>query len=803
MAKELDKLEKLSEKLDRLLSMHNEVSNEIDSLRVEILRLKIDHKNDLLSDTANKPKIDIGQVLEIETEKPIEANKESKQELPIGQQETTYFESRERRVIGKREISPKRKIDFEKVIGKNLISKLGMLILIIGIAIFAKLSIENEWISPLGRVVIGYIVGLILLGLGMYLKKNYHNFSAVLVSGAMAIFYFITFFAYDFYHLMGQEIAFGLMVIFTIFTVLAALNYNKPIIAHLGLVGAVSVPFLLSNDSGNALFLFSYIALINIGIAFISLKKNWKSLFYSAFAITWIVYFTWLVINYKTSEHFTLTFGFLTLYFVLFYVIFIAYKFITHKKYKVGDVIILLLNSFIFFGIGYTLLKEHEVGNQLLGLFALANALIHFSVAIIIKKQKLADRNLLYLVIGLVIVSLTLAIPIQLEGLWITIMWSVEALILFYIGRSRNVTFYEYLSFGLMAIAGISLSIDWQSNYYTNFLVDYYSLGSGEEYRTPIINRIFLTSFVTSVCMGLIFWIHKNLKWKAVSKINTSLSKFLDYSIPIAFLLVVYFALRMEILHYFLQLYASSVIEVDADNSAYAAKIYNVNIRHKLTIWLANYSLVFMSLVSFYVYNKVKDKNAKWALLGFNLLTIILSLLIGLYELSEWREYYFDKYPVEYFRADNAFIWMRYVFIGSTALLIIFTYKLLKSINKSYKIYALAESIFYLLVLWISTSEMIHWLDFTNNSETYGLALSIYWGIFSVIIIAFGIWKKKKHLRILGIAIFAITLVKLFFYDLSQLTTIAKTIVMISLGALLLLTSFLYNKYTLEDEGEM
>ncbi|GAL76189.1 hypothetical protein JCM19275_595 [Nonlabens ulvanivorans] len=49
-------------------------------------------------------------------------------------------------------------------------------------------------------------------------------------------------------------------------------------------------------------------------------------------------------------------------------------------------------------------------------------------------------------------------------------------------------------------------------------------------------------------------------------------------------------------------------------------------------------------------------------------------------------------------------------------------------------------------------------------------------------------------MRIGGMALFAITLIKLFFYDIAHLNTISKTIVFVSLGILLLIISFLYNK---------
>ena len=86
-------------------------------------------------------------------------------------------------------------------------------------------------------------------------------------------------------------------------------------------------------------------------------------------------------------------------------------------------------------------------------------------------------------------------------------------------------------------------------------------------------------------------------------------------------------------------------------------------------------------------------------------------------------------------------------------------------------------------------------MDLGEATQSYKLGLSILWGVYALLLIALGIYKKKKYLRIGAIAVFGITLLKLFFYDISHLETIAKTIVFISLGTLLLIISFLYNKY--------
>ena len=133
---------------------------------------------------------------------------------------------------------PKVKSDIEKFIGENLANKVGIIITVIGVAIGAKYAIDHDLISPLTRIILGYLVGLGLMGFAIKLKTKYENFSAVLLSGAIAILYFITFAAYSFYGLFPQLLAFLMMVCFTLFTVLSAIKYNKQIIAHLGLVGA-------------------------------------------------------------------------------------------------------------------------------------------------------------------------------------------------------------------------------------------------------------------------------------------------------------------------------------------------------------------------------------------------------------------------------------------------------------------------------------------------------------------------------------------------------------------------------------
>ena len=214
-----DKINQLLAKLEYLSSKQQSFSKEIYELREEIYTLR--------NVKTSRSNLDVKQ----ETVVP---------SVPT-QQESGYKQQPTNPNLVPNAV-PKIKSDIEKFIGENLINKIGIAITIIGVAIGAKYSIEHQLISPLTRIILGYLMGLGLLGFGIKLKKKYENYSSVLVSGAIAILYFITYAAYDFYALIPQVTAFALMVVFTAFAVVAALNYNKQVIAIIGLVGGYAVP---------------------------------------------------------------------------------------------------------------------------------------------------------------------------------------------------------------------------------------------------------------------------------------------------------------------------------------------------------------------------------------------------------------------------------------------------------------------------------------------------------------------------------------------------------------------------------
>jgi len=786
------RINQLLEKLEILLKRQERFSMEINELSEEIYRLKYaqaEEPSDKWKEAETSPHVTLA---EAENE-AVAPNYQSSPERAFVEPHR-YFAPVQDDV-------PEVKSNMEKYIGENLINKIGIIITVLGVAIGVKYTIEHQLISPLTRIILGYLMGFGLLGIGIKLKKNYENYSAVLVSGAIAIMYFMTYTAYSFYDLFPQVVTFIMMVIFTAFGVVAAINYNKQVIAHIGLIGAYAVPFLLSTDSGRVEILFSYMAIINIGILIIAVTKYWKPIYYFSFLLTWLIFFSWFNSKYQAGEHFAVSLTFISVFFATFYVIFLTYKLRQKEKFDVDDIILLLANSFVFYGLGYAVLSSDETGKQLLGLFTMCNAILHLVLSLIISRQKLADRNLFYFVAGLFLVFITIAIPVQLDGNWVTLLWAYEAAILFWIGRTKSVYFYEALSYLLMILAFISIVQDWTSVY------DLYTPERPETRIFPLFNVNFLTSVLFVLSFGYINILNRNPKYRAQFISKQELSGMISYLIPAIFLIVLYFSFWIEISTYWNQLYIDSIKEIKPVGVDSLDRLQNADLLKFENIWILNYSLLFMSLLSFANIKKLRNREFGFVILWLSTVVLLVFLVLGLYSLGELRESYLNHTLSDSYLKSGFNLGIRYVSFAFVGLMLFSIYKQTQQDfmkTDSFNLTVAFDILLYSALIWIASSELIAWMDMAKSTQSYKLALSILWGVCALILIVLGIWKKKKHLRIGAITLFAVTLVKLFFYDISHLDTISKTIVFVALGILLLIISFLYNKYkhVISDELE-
>jgi uncharacterized membrane protein len=365
-------------------------------------------------------------------------------------------------------------------------------------------------------------------------------------------------------------------------------------------------------------------------------------------------------------------------------------------------------------------------------------------------------------------------------------MWAGETALLFWIGRSKNIYTYERLSYAVLALTFISLLTDW---------ADQGSRFHPQDFHfTPFVNNQFLTATLVVLAFGSILYRMQSSRFASQPEAPTRLQQFMTNCIPAILLLVIYIAFRQELSGYMDQLYADSYKKVIQEGQEGTSDTYNYDLSLFKSVWLINYSMLFIALLSFADIQKLRSNVLE--LVNPFLATIVLGAFLTeeIPHLEELRDHYQTHSLAPNYDQGVFHLWFRYISIGFAALLL-FTIHLYsrREVQKAAKI--MLDFILHVSILWILSSELFIWMEKFNPDQSTKLGLSILWGVYALFLIVVGIWKKKAYLRIGAIGLFAITLVKLFLYDLSTLNTIAKTIVFVSLGLLLLIISFLYQKY--------
>jgi uncharacterized membrane protein len=186
-------------------------------------------------------------------------------------------------------------IDWEAFMGVKLFAWIGGFVFFLGVVFLVKYSFENNLITPPMRIALGALIGLALIASGWRAAtKNYRAPGQSLCATGILVLYADIFAGEAFYNLISLTPAFALMSCVTIAAFFLAVILNAQVVVILGLLGGFLTPVLLSTGQDNPLGLFGYIALLNIGIGAVVLRKRWDHLLLLAAIGTVLMEFAWV-----------------------------------------------------------------------------------------------------------------------------------------------------------------------------------------------------------------------------------------------------------------------------------------------------------------------------------------------------------------------------------------------------------------------------------------------------------------------------------------------------------------------------
>ncbi|HWY10273.1 MAG TPA: DUF2339 domain-containing protein [Bacteroidia bacterium] len=674
-------------------------------------------------------------------------------------------------------------LGFEETIGARWFSIIGIVVLVLGIAIGVKYAIDQNLIDETTRLVLGYLAGGIILTLALVYKKKYDVFSAILLSGAMVVMFFTTYVGYSHYHFYSAPVAFFIMTVFTAFTVYAAHIYNYEIIALIGLVGGYTIPPLLSTGSGEIQYMFGFMLVLNLGVLILSFKKYWKFVNHVAYGLSWLIFAVWMASSYKPQIYFGRTMFFATAFYLVFYLSFISYKIFRNKAFSAWDVILVLSNSLIYFGIGYNAMRT-EYYEQYQGLFCVVNAIFHLGFALLCRKKEVADKTIYYFIIAMVISFITMAIPIQLDGNHVTIIWLCEMVILTWMTRKTNINTYKYLAYGITLLAFCSLWHDW-SNY------SYFSNNTDTTLAfKPLMNRYFLTSIIGTGVFGFVWWLNKKM-------ISDRLSKIANVILIVFGLIVCYMTFGNEIMLYFDIQYKLSETKHIGDYG-YDWTDHDSAWNSYSGLWMIIYSVTFVAVMSWFSIKKFSSTVFAYISWALSLIMVIVGLGAGFTIISDLKMEAISNYPYSQITTWNYNC--RYFFLPFVALMIFMIYQF-RNAEILKKIKPINFWLFHIVILIVLSDElshiitMMHLDDYNHYSKVaYRMGYTVLWGLYSMALITYGILRERKTLRFIAISLFGLTLLKLA-GDAMSMTMGYRLIVFIVIGIILLVVSFMYQKF--------
>ena len=630
--------------------------------------------------------------------------------------------------------------NFEKYIGENLFGKIGILIFIIGIGFFVKYAIDQNWINETARTLMGYAVGAGMLVLAERLHKRYHTFSSLLAGGAFGIYYLITAIAFHYYALFSHTMAFVILCVTTIFMSAVSVLYDRKELAVTALVGGFIAPFIISTDSSSIISLQIYITILNIGMFCLAMYKKWAILPMVSFAFTYIILWgTTALGSFSDSEAVT-TYPTLFAFATLFYVIFLLpVVFILRTQYgentRLGLLGIITANSFMYLIYGDFLLQHFEASSDTTAYLAFFIAAVNLAIHLYLRFRVEGQDTLRNLMLGLAVTFASMGIPILFSAANVLMVWAAESVLLLWLFTKEKNRIYELASAVLLLLTLGALA------YYRTTDTFIHDTGDSLFFN----GAFFVTTFVSIAyyVVAVIMQFNKELFSDTKRLIAYTPCNAIAYALGFSILFLAFrdnfhFHLEQPISEYASLLTANIMLLGGALILRKRFEISENKLAYEISLYLAGI------LFAMTVWNYTAPEG------------LLLRWLMALVTI-----------------AHMAYCMRGQLLVTSNQ----------RNLHIEYSIIS--------TLMWLTLTRL---LLITFNEVNFSTAFSLSLGIAAFILMCIGMRYHSKEIRIVSLAEFGIVIGKLILNDVWAMPALGKIIVFISLGAILLILSFLYQK---------
>ncbi len=678
-----------------------------------------------------------------------------------------------------RYVRPQRSsIDWEQVLGRNWFAIIGAVALVVGIGFFLKLAFDNNWIGDTGRVLLGVGVGLALMGAGEYTSRRVPRWSQPVTAGGAAILYLALYASYGLYELIRPDLAFLFLALVVAVAGVLALRYESMVIAVLGIVGAFLAPLLLGPSLPDVRLVLVYILLVDIGILGVSTFRNWRWFTLLGWIGSYGLFAYWL--NEFPDYGPLLAQSALTAVFLVFAGATTLFHLLWKRAPGPLDMALVAANAAGFFGLTFLILWDDY--EDWFGLIGLGLALFHGLMAYASVKRSGGASDMALMALPVAMVFLTISAPLQFSDYWLTVAWAGEGVAL--VGAGFLVGRWHARAFGLGVLA---LAVG-------NLLI-FGARVDLEGFRLVLNERViaFVAVIAALYAAGAVhWWAHGHWRagahWRAGHIATKAWEQYATPSLLVMANVLTLTLLSMEIVDYFDYRVAWAREFMDsqtADNGKYLA----------LTITFALYAFI-VTVVGLWRGVQL----ARWG--GLALMAVAVGKLLLV-------DTFFVKLDPRSFVIFLNHHFLAVVVVLAVLAALAYLFRRERSSLHEWESYAFPGFVIALNVVavWALSQEMVHYFDSREIAlggdylSAKHLSLTVFWAFYAIAVIAAGIALRSSQIRLAGMVLLGVPVIKLFIFDVFLLERGYRVAAFVTLGVLLLGTGLFYQRYSQAIRG--
>jgi uncharacterized membrane protein len=656
-------------------------------------------------------------------------------------------------------------VSFETIVGGKVLNRIGAVAIVFGAVFFFKWAVDNNLISEAVRVIIGLLAGVgAIVGAALLRNRGQHIVAQGIVGIGSAVLYLSVFAAFNWYSLVPHPVAYVGMLIVTLVSAWRAYVHHSPFLAALAAGIGFMVPKMLPTDHPSTAGLFMHVVFIDLLVmATIALRRTWQPLYALAFVGTCLWQWIWYVSVDAVSAEQPVA-PFMAGVFVALCLAIIpmhrARTMYLHPEIGVAiwSLALMLFSLFFLFTLQGAPTYMADAAMVVVAAAIYGTGWSTRKDVALRPVREAAGVAALAALLATIYVHHSVAERVMVVG--------IAALASTWLSRRDGTTGPQIVSVVVLLLAAFT------------FMMAPSILEMDQRHMIPpFVNLRFAAAVILAV--SLFYALSTRL-------LQGTLAQMLDYAryVPLTFLA---FGISLEVHHWI-----AGMADRWAVSDWYVA-------RHHY--WLSNVAqaTVFTALVA------LLPSITRWSALYRHTLAVqgvaIVGALTFLYHIVE-------------FEPESAYVFLMNVRVGATlTIAVALALGWLASVGSTVHRHGATWMAWapVLLVTFLTASfeaadpwnQQLYALAsrdvwdaeaYRNLASSQGLAVSITWVVYAAIVLVVGFARRIRPVRLVGIAVLGIAILKVFVFDLQELETPYRILSFVALGLVLLSVSFFYGR---------